>query len=152
GNVTIYSRDLKSGATEVVSTDASGTTLADGQNVAELDVSSDGSRVLIGDLLKEAGGNRYWHLYMHFAGSPDSVDLTPETAAGEPITGVTLAGMSDDGSVVYFATADQMSSDDTDTSVDLYRADIGSSSSSIARVSTGVGGTGDTDACDPAGN
>ena len=44
-NVTIYSRNLKSATTEIASTGPSGNALADGSNVAELDVSNDGSRV-----------------------------------------------------------------------------------------------------------
>ena len=58
--------------------------------------------------------------------------------------------MTDDGSAVFFTTADQIDGD-TDTSVDLFRADVGSTSPApISRLSTGTGGTGNTDSCEPA--
>ncbi len=152
GNVTIYSRNLSEGGTEVVSTDSSGATLSDGSKVIELGISNDGSRVLIGDLVRVDRGVRYWHLYLHIAGQPDSVDLTPETASGDPVTGALFSGMTADGSTVFFATRDQMTADDEDTSVDLYRADLTGAGAQLARVSTGEAGTGNDDACDPAGN
>ena len=58
--------------------------------------------------------------------------------------------MTSDGSEVYFTTADKLSSDN-DTSADIYRADVGSSSATLTRVSTGTG-AGDTDLCNPSAN
>lgn len=152
GNVTIYSRNLVEGGTEVVSTDSTGATLSDGSGVAELGISGDGSHVLIGDLVREEAGIKYWHLYMHIAGRPASLDLTPETASGGPVTGAVYSGMTADGSTVFFTTRDQMTEDDEDTSIDLYRAAVGQSSVQIARVSTGEAGKGNTDTCNPAGD
>ena len=54
----IYERDLKAGVTQIVSTDEAGNTLAGG-GVAELDLSSDGSRVLVG---KKVSTDRRRHL------------------------------------------------------------------------------------------
>ena len=149
GNVTIYSRDLKSSTTEVASTDTNGKALADGSNVAELDVSNNGQRVVIGDLVHtDSAGNHYYHLYMHVAGNPDSIDLTP----GSP-DGALYDGMSSDGTKVYFTTADvPAGASDGDTSADIYRADVTNSDATLTRVSTGTGGTGDTDSCNPAAN
>jgi hypothetical protein len=150
GNVTIYDRNLASGATQVVSTSTAGATLADGSSVAELDISTDGSRILIGDLVDtDTEGNRYWHLYMHIGNTSDSIDLTPGTASG-----VLYDGMTSDGSMVFFTTSDALSGaagGDGDNSADLFRSDVASSSSTVTRVSTGVAGTGDTDSCDPSG-
>ena len=34
--------------------------------VGELDISDDGSRIVVGELLDtDSAGNDYWHLYMH---------------------------------------------------------------------------------------
>jgi DNA-binding beta-propeller fold protein YncE len=152
GNPSIYSRDLHAGTTEVVSK------LANGQNipcllncasngVAELDLSTDGSRVLVGQLVStDSEGNDYWHLYMNVGGASQGIDLMPGSTSGG-----LYDGMSADGSKVYFTTRDKLSSD-TDSSADVYRAEVGDASSTLSRVSTGSGGAGDTDACDPALN
>jgi sugar lactone lactonase YvrE len=146
GNLTIYSRDITTGGTEVVSTDQNGATLKDGTDVAELDVSEDGTRTLIGDLEGEEGQNKLWHLYLHIAGSPASIDLTPGTAKG-----ALFDGMTENGSIVYFTSRDNYAGD-TDESADVFRTEIGDSSVTVTRVSTGIGGTGDVDSCVPAAN
>ena len=144
GNVTIYSRDLLGGTTEVVSTLPGGETIAAGDGVAALDVSADGSRVLIGvPVSTDSEGNRYWDLYMHTGDSAGSIAIAG--GAG----GALYNGMTADGAQVLFATRDGLDSD-TDSSLDLYRATI-STGATIERVSTGSG-SGDTDSCDPAGN
>lgn len=64
-----------------------------------------------------------------------------------------FAGMTEDGSKVYFTTPQQVASTgDTDNAVDLFMWD--ESSDSIVRVSTGVGSpnVGNTDGCEPADN
>ena len=146
-DVTIYSRDLNSATTEIASTDSSGDVLADGSNVAELDISDDGSRVLIGDLVSsDTDGNHYYELYMHIAGAGNSVLLTPNTPDG-----VLYDGMTSDGSTVFFTTTDVPSGvSDGDTSADIFRVDVGSASATVSRVSTGTSGTGDTDSCAPS--
>jgi hypothetical protein len=142
-DLTLYERNLAKGTTEVVSTLPDGSTIQDGEEVAELDVSRDGSRVLIGT---DGSAGEYAHLYMHIAGSERSIDVTPGL-----IGAAEYAGMTADGSMVLFTTADPLASDG-DSSVDLYRADIGASAATLTRVSAGTGGTGDSDGCDPAGN
>jgi hypothetical protein len=140
GDVTIYSRDLVSGTTEVVSKDPETSATMTGAGIGELDVSSNGRRVVFGrEVGTDSAGNRYWHLYMSLGGG-QTVDLAPAPTAGD-----LYAGMTADGSKVYFTTADRLTEDDTDSSVDLYRADVGSSSVSLERVSTGDGATGDVD-------
>jgi hypothetical protein len=146
GNVTIYERDLQAGTTEVVSTLPDGSTIEASDEVAELDVSNEGERVLIGVEVGEEGGNKRWHLYIHEAGNPDSIDLTESTAEGALYDGMTA-----DGSMVFFTSRDNYA-DDTDESADIFRADVEENAATLTRVSTGEGGTGDVDTCDPAGN
>ncbi|HXR29650.1 MAG TPA: hypothetical protein VN752_00745 [Solirubrobacterales bacterium] len=149
GNLTIYSRDLIANTTEVASTLPDGTTIKAGQEVVALDVSEDGSRVVIGvEVGQDAAGNPLHHLYLHQAGSPNSLELTPATTIGAH-----YAGMSADGSQLYFTTPDPLATaadQDTDTSADLFRFET--STATLRRVSLGMGGAGDTDACDPAAN
>jgi hypothetical protein len=163
GDVSIYDRNLETDVTQVVSTDPSGNNLtclqgvgqchspADKAGIAELDISDDGSRIVVGQLVStDARGNHYFHLYMHVGTSPNTIDLTPGTTSG-----VQYDGMTSDGTTVYFTTKDQLatgSDQDSDTSTDIFRADVGTSSASLTRVTTGAGGTGNTDACDPAGD
>jgi hypothetical protein len=83
---------------------------------------------------------------MHIAGNSHSIDLTPGASA-------LYDGMTSDGTMVYFTTADvPTGASDGDTSADIYRAGVSSSSATLTRVSTGTSGTGDIDFCDPAGN
>jgi hypothetical protein len=116
-----------------------------GDDVVALDVSSDGSRVLIGRRVStDSEGNDYFDLYMHVGSSPNSVEV-----ADTP-NGVLYGGMTSDGGQVLFTTVDPLA-DDTDSSADLFRATIGSAAT-VTRVSTGESGAGDSDACDPAAN
>ena len=153
GNVTLYSRDLKAGSTEVISTDTGGAAIADGDNLAELDISQNGSRTVFGDLVStDSAGNHYYHLYMHVAGRPDSIDLTPGTSHG-----ALYDGMTSDGSMVYFTTKDiPTGASDADTSADIFRADVSNSVAVLTRISGPAGANpgdpGNTDSCDPAAN
>jgi hypothetical protein len=147
GDVSIYDRNLKTGLTHVVSKTTGGSTMT-GAGIGELDISADGSRIVVGQLIStDAQGNRYWHLYMNVGDSGQSIDLTPGTT-----TGALYDGMSADGTKVYFTSADKLTGDDTDTSADIYRADVTNSDATLTRVSTGTGGSGDTDSCNPAAN
>jgi hypothetical protein len=176
GDVSIYDRNLMSGETTVVSNTAAGggtpgqipclagagkcnSGEGDGNGVGELDISEDGTRVLLGQLVSESGGEKTWHLYMDVHDSDQSIDLTPEvisTPGGPGYTeGVHFNGMTADGSRVFFTTTDQLATTtdpDADSSADLYEARISGSHSALSRVSIGAEGTGDTDACDPAAN
>ena len=143
GSVSIYERDLAGagGLTQVVSTMPNGSTMTG--EVAELAVSADGSRVLIGRLAGTDGqGNRYYDLYMHIGANPDSV------AVADTPNGVLYNGMTADGNRVFFTTPDSLSGD-ADASPDLFRADVGPSSAVVSRVSTGTGGSGNGDSCTP---
>ena len=87
GNLTIYERDLSAGTTQVVSTLPNGSTMTG--TVAGLDVSSDGSRVLVGKAVStDAKGNTYYDLYMHIGNSPNSVQVA-DTTNGVLFNGMT---------------------------------------------------------------
>jgi hypothetical protein len=144
GSVSIYKRNLQAGSTQLVSTLPNGSTMT-GAGIAELAVSSNGDRVLIGKRVSQDGaGNEYFDLYMNVGGSPNSVQVVDSSS------GVIFNGMTSDGSKVFFTTPDQLAGD-TDSGNDFYVADVGATST-ITRLSTGTGGTGDTDSCEPIGN
>jgi hypothetical protein len=144
GDVTIYDRNLLTGETHVVSKTPGGTTMT-GSGIVELAVSDDGSRVLIGQLVSTdpTTGNQHWHLYMNVGDAGSTIDLTPSSPGG-----VLYDGMTADGSSVFFSAASAGLSE-SDSSIDLYRAAVGTTSANLSRVSTGTGGTGDTDSCTP---
>jgi hypothetical protein len=159
GFTTIYERELseegkelseeeeEEDKTQVVSTLPSGATIGAGAGW-ELDLSSDGSRVLIGQKLgADAKGNNRYHLYLHLGTDPHSVDLSPGTTSG-----VYFDGMSEDGSQVYYTTAEKLLPADTDESADVYRTEV-DSGAAVQRslVSVATAGPSNDDACTPTG-
>jgi hypothetical protein len=152
GEISIYDRSLApGGATHVVSKTPLGATMSGPASgvgsIAELDVSKDGSRILLGQLVStDAKGNSYYHLYMNVGDASKTIDLMPGSS-----TGALYDGMTSDGSNVFFTSKDQLASDG-DASADLYEAEVGSESSTLSRISTGIEGTGNIDACTPASN
>ena len=166
GDVSIYDRNLKTGETHVVSNTPGGDaplpclqqgagechSPGDANGIAELDVSSDGSHILLGQKVStDADGNVYWHLYMDIGDSIKTIDLTPGATHG-----VLFDGMTADGSKVFFTTKDALhtaTNQDTDTSADIYQAEVSEAGAlTLTRISTGIEGTGNTDACDPVSN
>ena len=159
GDVSIYDRDLDSGRTQVVSKTPAGTNLpclqgagnchspVDKAGIAELDVSEDGSRIVVAQLVStDAKGNHYWHPYMHVGNSPNTIDLAPGATSG-----VLFDGMTADGSKVFMTTTDKLlPGDDTDTSADIYVADVGASSATLSLVSVDSDGAPvNDDSCTP---
>ena len=143
----IYDRSLNGGGTEIVSTDESGATLGGG-GVAELDLSSDGSRVLVGKEVSVEGDNVYYQLYLHLAGQSSSLKLT----GGAP-DGALFNGMTADGSRVFFTTKDNLAGD-TDESADIFEVEIGTNGTASAPrlVSTDANGSpSNDDSCSPPG-
>jgi len=139
-DLTVYERNLAAGTTEIVSTDQSGNALS-GEGISALDVSSDGSRVLIGKKLgTDPFGNELIHPYLHIAGRPGSIDLAPLASLG-----VLYAGMTSDGSKVFFTSPDKLIGSDIDTSADLYEADVDGSGNLALKAIT----TNNSDACAP---
>jgi len=142
GDLTVYERDLAAGSTEIVSTDVSGDPLTG--TVSELGVSADGSRVITAKKVSaDSAGNEYTHPYLHMAGDPHGVDLAPGTTPG-----VLFAGMTEDGSKAFFTTADKLTGADTDSSPDLYEADVDSAGNLSLKLVTGN----NSDACNPVAN
>src|SRR5262245_58962626 len=114
----------------------------EGQEIGELDISSDGSRVVFGKLISKDAAGRHWKLYMSTGDSAGSIELTPGTT-----TGVLYDGMSADGTRVFFSTKDKLAGD-TDSSADIYDAEVsGSGSMTLTPVSGEP-----NDGCDPIGN
>jgi hypothetical protein len=161
GDVSIYDRDLSAGETQVVSTDPLGQPLAclqgtgtchgpgDADGISELDISEDGSRVLVGQKIStDADGNDYYHLYLHVGTDPDSIDLTPGATAGALYDGMTA-----DGSRIFFTTKDRLlPAADTDASADIYEARIEGASATLRLISTSGANSSNDDSCTPAGN
>jgi hypothetical protein len=117
-----------------------------GGGVGELDVSADGSRVVVGKRIStDAKGNEFWHLYMHVGNSPNSIDLTPGIT-----TGVLFDGMSEDGSKVFFTSKDNLFGD-SDSSADIFETAVSPGGSASTRLITTKGGVpSNTDACAPS--
>jgi len=165
GDVSIYDRNLRSGETHVVSNapltedfpvplpclQGKGQCSAahkDSNGISELAISGDGSHILLGQKVSEdADGNVYWHLYMDVGDSIASIDLTPGTTSG-----VLFDGMSEDGSKVFFTTPDKLLGADTDTSADIYQAEVSGESATLHLISTGSEGVGNSDSCEPVSN
>ena len=68
--------------------------------------------------------------------------VTFDVSAGHAVNYV---GMTEDGSIVYFTSPERLTSEDTDTSIDLYR--WSEATDSITLASKGQGGAGNSDAC-----
>jgi hypothetical protein len=101
-------------------------------------VSDDGSHIL----MSTQAPSGTTHLYMTID-QTDYNEVSVDT--GGENKGVRFEGMSDDGSAVYFSTPFQMTSDDTDGSIDLYR--WSDATKEVSRVSVGPGVLGNTDGC-----
>jgi hypothetical protein len=105
-------------------------------------LSKDGSHILMST--EAAEGNV--HLYMRVG---DSVSYDVSAGTDGLNHGVRYVGMTSNGSEVFFTSAERLTGDDHDTSVDLFvwhEAD-----DSVSRISTGSNGAGDNDSCTPSG-
>ena len=142
GSVSIYDRDLETGDTQIVSRMPDGSVMTG--DVAELAISDDGSRVLVGKLVEtDSAGNQYFDLYLHVGTEQDTIPVVDTPG------GVSFSGMTSDGSMVFFSTADPLAGD-TDSSVDVFRADVSATTAVVTRLSAGSG-AGNTDSCEPPG-
>jgi hypothetical protein len=158
GDVSIYDRNLATGVTHVVSKSPAGGNLpclqgagschspGDGDGIAELGMSDDGSRIVVAQRIStDAAGNDYWHPYMNIGDSSKTVDLAPDTTSG-----VIFDGIDSSGSAVLYTSSDRLTADDHDDSPDVFRASVAADGTvTVTRVSTGSGETGDTNGCDP---
>ncbi len=148
-DLTIYDRNLDTDTTQVVSKLPNGTTMTgSASDIAALDISEDGSRILIGKRVStDSAGNEYWDLYMHIGAAPNTV------AVADTAGGVLFNGMTETGAEVLFTTPDPIATaGDLDMSADLFHAQVSEVGATVTRLSTGISGTGNTNACDPAPN
>jgi hypothetical protein len=105
-------------------------------------ISLDGSRILMS--VANSSYHVSWsefpgfHLYMRDLDAGLSYDVSRSD-------NVRYVGMTSDASKVFFQSADQITGNDHDHSVDLFMWSL--SSDSVTRVSTGSGASGDTDLC-----
>jgi hypothetical protein len=146
----VYDNDIATGTLTVVSKTPAeadipkdGAAGSSGEYIRIPAVSHDGSHILM-----STAASSGTHLYM-------SVDGTEhyEVSLGEDELnhGVRFEGMSEDGTEVFFTTAVQMTGDDEDTSVDLYRWAENGGAPTLERLSVGDEGSyGDSDFCNPA--
>ena len=70
---------------------------------------------------------------------------TPSPTTSPKATGASFVGMARDGSKVFFTSDEQLTTDDTDTSIDLFMWEEASELSHASRQ--GIGEVGNTDAC-----
>jgi len=104
-------------------------------------VSRDGSHAL----MSTEGPNGTTHLYMA-VNRGDHYDHYEVSEGDDSLNhGVHFEGMTVDGSIVYFTSSEQLTADDTDTAVDLYR--WSEAGNEVTRVSVGSGGAGNTSTC-----
>jgi hypothetical protein len=107
-------------------------------------VSRDAGHVLmsLGGPSEGQNGPGTVHLYMHVRGKGTFDVSTDHTGVDR---GVRYDGAARDGSEVFFTTPHQMTEDDDDQSADLFR--WSETTNDLTRLSTGVGGSGNTDFC-----
>lgn len=145
----VYDDDIAAGVVRIASLTAGGGNIPQdpgaGGGSAEFvripAVSRDGSHILM-STFASGGGT---HLYMRVGGA-----VSYDVSFGEDLKdhGVDFAGMTDDGAAVYFTTGAQMTTDDHDSSVDLYRW-TENAAPHLLRLSQGSEGAGNSDACNP---
>jgi hypothetical protein len=142
-DLNIFDRNLETATTQLVSTTAAGTAMQAGMDVSQVDMSIDGSRILIGNQVGvDASGNELVRLFMHIGTEPKSVELAPAATSG-----VLFDGMTDDGSRVFFTSSQALLGPDTDSATDVYEAQVGPAGGVLLRLVSGGAGT-----CNPVAN
>ncbi len=113
GQISIYDRNLATGVTHVVSKAPGGGSLpceinCQSNGIGVLDVSADGSHILLGQLVSVKEGIKRWRLYMNVGDSGETTALTPGATEG-----VLFDGMTADGSKVFFSSPQHLTNEDT---------------------------------------
>jgi len=141
GELSIYDRNLKTEETHVVSKTPTGQPMKEeGSEIGELDISKDGSHILIGHLVEEKEGAKYWHLYINVGDGSKTIDLTPGA-----IKGVLFDGITADGSKVFISSEEHLTGEDKEhTGADIFMWEEGHP---LTLISKGSGHS-----CDPAAN
>ena len=154
GELSIYDRNLKSEETHVVSKTPSGQTMT-GSGISELDISADGSHILLGQLASESEGAKYWHLFMNIGDSSTTIELAPGASDG-----VVFDGMTSDGSKVFFSSLQHLTGEDPEHSgaaLYMWSRSGDEQGHPLTLISKGdnegnSGEPGNTPFCDPASN
>jgi hypothetical protein len=138
-----YSNDIAAKTVKLISLTPSGEPIpqeiqAPGEYIQFPGMSSDGSHVL----MSVAGAEGPLHLYMRVDEA-----VTYDVSQG---AGVTLLGMTRDGTKVDFLATQRLSPADHDNSADVYQWDENGGSPTLTLLSQGDG-NGDTDECAPVG-
>ena len=148
GQISIYDRNLKTNETQVVSDTQTGNPIpcldnCSSDGIAELDISKDGSHILLGQLVSEANGAKYWHLFMNVGDSTETLELTPGANKG-----VLFDGMTADGTKVFFSSEEHLTGEDEQhTGADIFMWEEGHPLTLISK-----GSEGNASSCDPAAN
>jgi hypothetical protein len=146
GHISIYDRDLNTGETHVVSNDSAGNPIpcvinCSSNGLAELDISKDGSHILLGQLVQEREGHKYWHLYTDVNDAAQTVELTPAA-----VEGVQFDGMTADGTKVFFSSEEHLTGgDEQHTGAQIFM--WSEATNALTLISTGDGSS-----CDPSAN
>ncbi|HEU4977040.1 MAG TPA: hypothetical protein VFT50_18265 [Baekduia sp.] len=153
---TLYERDLETGTTQIVgvlpdgSVPAGGAFLGNGgYHVPTYDnvesrhaVSADGSRVIF---MSPESGDLH-ELYVRVDGSRTiQVSASQRAAAGDgPTVGAWFQDATADGSIIYFTSDAQLTDDDDDDAIDLYRFVVNAAGTggTLTRMSPGLGSDG----------
>ena len=135
----VYDNNIGAGTVTIASRTQSGGPIPQGageptETIQLPAVSNDGTHVL----MSTQAGNGGVKLYMR-VNEAVSYDVSQEH-------GVQFVGMTSDGSKVYFTSEEQLTSEDDDTSTDLYM--WSEASNALTLVSTGTDGAGNTDDCE----
>jgi len=155
GEISIYDRNLNTEETHVVSKLPGGANIpclgagCASNPIGELDISSDGSHILVGQLVEEQEGAKYWRLFMNVGDSKKTIELTPGAAKG-----VLFDGMTEDGSKVFFSSEEHLTGQESKHSgADIF---MWQEDHPLTLISKGEkeeeGQPGDTASCNPAAN
>jgi hypothetical protein len=157
GEVSIYDRNLKTEETHVVSNSAvvAGQPLpcpqgagecdstTDSNGISELDISEDGSHVLLGQkVATDKNGNVDWRLFMDVGDNEKTIELTPGASEG-----VLYDGMTTDGSRIFFTTKEQLLPAGTPSGANLYEVEVAENGTATLHLIAAGSGS-----CEPVAN
>ena len=139
-----YDNNLETGEITLISKTPQGEDIprdagSDSEYIRFPAASTDGSHVVMSTVAPQ----EETHLYMAVDASEFFDVSVNESEENVPAR---FEGMTPDGETVYFSSREKVTADDTDTSRDLYRWQVGSPPS-VTRISTGTGETSNRDDC-----
>lgn len=135
----VYIHDMQTGTTDVVTRNSSGT-VGNGSGVSVHDVSSDGRFVAIATNSTNLGvATSSYNVIMRADRQNQTFDAVNIPPAGGS-TNFGNVSMDCSGTLIAYATTSKMTADDTDSSYDVYLADLrnGLSTTNITTLTTGT--------------